>query len=146
MAPDLGGVTRARALASRIGTEMAIIDKRRPKANVAEIMTILGDIEGKTCIMLDDMIDTGGTITKGAQALLDRGAKAVIAACTHPVFSGKAYENLENSVLQEVIVTNTINIPKDKLLDKITVLSVAPLFARAIERIHNDQSISVLFE
>mgnify|MGYP001284803186 CR=1 FL=1 len=146
VAPDLGGVTRARDLASRIGSEIAIIDKRRPKPNVAEIMNILGEIEGKTCIMLDDMIDTAGTITQGAQALMDYGAREVIACCTHPVFSGPAYERLEASVLKEVIVTNTIRIPEEKQLDKLTVLSVAPLIAKAIRRIHNDDPLSILFD
>jgi ribose-phosphate pyrophosphokinase len=145
VAPDLGGVTRARDLAYRIGTDIAIIDKRRPKANVAEVMNVLGEIEGRTCIMLDDMIDTAGTITKGAQALLDRGAKEIIACCTHAILSGPAYERLEESVLSEIIVTNTIHIDEDKILDKMTVLSVAPLFAKAIERITSDESISVLF-
>ena len=145
VAPDLGGVTRARDLAYRIGTDIAIIDKRRPKANVAEIMNVLGDIEGRTCIMLDDMIDTAGTITQGAKALMDRGAKEVIACCTHPILSGPAFERLEESVLTEIIVTNTIHIDEEKVLDKMTVLSVAPLFAKAIDRITSDESISVLF-
>ncbi|QRN85232.1 ribose-phosphate pyrophosphokinase [Clostridia bacterium] len=145
VAPDLGGVTRARDLAYRIGTDIAIIDKRRPKENVAEIMNVLGEIEGRTCIMLDDMIDTAGTITKGAEALMQRGAKEVIACCTHPILSGPAFERLENSVISEVIVTNTIHIDEENLLDKMTVLSVAPLFAKAIDRIASDESISVLF-
>jgi len=145
VAPDLGGVTRARDLAYRIDTDIAIIDKRRPKANIAEVMNILGDIEGRTCIMLDDMIDTAGTITQGAQALMDAGAHDVVACCTHPVFSGPAYDRLRKSVLSEIIVTNTIHIKEENRLDNMTVLSVAPLFAKAIERIHEDQSISVLF-
>lgn len=145
VAPDLGGVTRARDLAYRIDSEIAIIDKRRPRANVAEIMNILGDIKGKTCIMMDDMIDTAGTITQGAQALMDKGAKSVIACCTHAILSGPAYERLENSVLSEVIVTNTIDIDEEKLLDKMTVLSVAPLLAKAINHINQDTSVSVLF-
>lgn len=145
VAPDLGGVTRARDLAYRIGTDIAIIDKRRPKENVAEIMNVLGEIEGRTCIMLDDMIDTAGTITKGAEALMERGAKEVIACCTHPILSGPAFERLEKSVISEVIVTNTIHIEEEDLLDKMTVLSVAPLFAKAIDRIAGDESISVLF-
>ncbi len=145
VAPDLGGVTRARDLAYRIGSDIAIIDKRRPKANVAEIMNILGDIEGRTCIMMDDMIDTAGTITKGAQALMDQGAKEVIACCTHPILSGPAVQRLKESVLTEIIVTNTIHIDPEKYLDNMTVLSVAPLFAKAIDHIHADQSISVLF-
>lgn len=145
VAPDLGGVTRARDLAYRIGSEIAIIDKRRPKANVAEIMNILGDIEGRTCIMMDDMIDTAGTITQGAQALMDKGAKSVVACCTHPILSGPAYQRLEDSVLSEVIVTNTIHIDEKDRLDKMTVLSVAPLLAKAINHINQDTSVSVLF-
>ncbi len=145
VAPDLGGVTRARDLAGRLGRDIAIIDKRRPKPNQTEIMNILGDIRGRTCIMLDDMIDTAGTITQGAQALMDHGAKEVIACCTHPVLSGPAFERLEASVLKEVIVTNTIRIPEDKMLDKITVLSVAPMIAQAIRRIHSDEPLSVMF-
>lgn len=145
VAPDLGGVTRARDLAYRIGSDIAIIDKRRPRANVSEIVNILGEIEGKTCIMLDDMIDTAGTITQGAQALQDAGALRVIACCTHPIFSGPAFERIRNSVLQEVIVTNTIQLPPEKALPNMTVLSVAPLFAKAIARIHDDRSMSVLF-
>ncbi|MCR6545345.1 ribose-phosphate pyrophosphokinase [Dehalobacterium formicoaceticum] len=148
VSPDLGGVTRARNLANRLGTEIAIIDKRRPQPNVAEIMNIIGDIRGKTVVMADDIIDTAGTITLGAQALLDRGAKEVHACCTHAVLSGSAYERLEKSVIKEVLITNTIPFDSAKAAScsKIKVLSVAPIFGEAIMRIHEDLSVSRLFD
>lgn len=148
VSPDLGGVTRARNLADRLGTGIAIIDKRRPEPNVAEIMNIIGDIEGKTVIMADDIIDTAGTITLGAKALLDRGAKEVHACCTHAVLSGPAIERLEQSVIKEVVITNTIpyNPPKRETASKIKMLSVAPLLGEAIIRIHEDLSVSRLFD
>jgi ribose-phosphate pyrophosphokinase len=148
VSPDLGGVTRARDLANRLGTGIAIIDKRRPEPNVAEIMNIIGDIEGKTVIMADDIIDTAGTITLGAKALMDRGAKEVHACCTHAVLSGPAIERLEQSVIKEIVVTNTIplNPEKRENSSKIKVLSVAPLFGEAIIRIHEDLSVSRLFD
>ncbi len=145
VSPDLGGVTRARDMAERIGASIAIIDKRRPEPNVSEIMHVIGDLEGKSVIMIDDIIDTAGTITQGAQALIDRGAKEVYACCTHPVLSGPAMERLKNSVIKEVVVTNTIPIPEEKMLDKFKVLSVAPLLGSAIVRIHEDLSVSKLF-
>ncbi|ATW26984.1 ribose-phosphate diphosphokinase [Candidatus Formimonas warabiya] len=148
VSPDLGGVTRARNLADRLGTGIAIIDKTRPEPNVAEIMNIIGDIEGKTVIMADDIIDTAGTITLGAKALLDRGAKEVHACCTHPVLSGPAIERLEQSVLKEVVITNTIPVDPARLenCSKVKVLSVAPLLGEAIIRIHEDLSVSRLFD
>jgi len=148
VSPDLGGVTRARDLANRLGTGIAIIDKRRPEPNVAEIMNIIGDIEGKTVIMADDIIDTAGTITLGAKALMERGAKEVHACCTHAVLSGPAIERLEQSVIKEVVVTNTIPLNPEKRENstKIKVLSVAPLFGEAIIRIHEDLSVSRLFD
>ncbi|GAV25574.1 ribose-phosphate pyrophosphokinase [Carboxydothermus islandicus] len=145
VSPDLGGVTRARDLAERIGAPIAIIDKRRPEPNVAEIMNIIGDIEGKTVIMVDDIIDTAGTITQGAQALMERGAKEVYVCCTHPILSGPAVDRLANSPIKEVVVTNTIPLPPEKKLPKIKVLSVAPLMGEAIRRIHEDLSVSELF-
>jgi ribose-phosphate pyrophosphokinase len=145
VSPDLGGVTRARNLAQRIGATIAIIDKRRPEANVSEIMNVIGELEGKTVIMIDDIIDTAGTITQGAQALVDRGAKEVYACCTHPVLSGPAIERLKNSVIKELVVTNTIPLDNEKLLPRIKVLSVAPLLGEAIVRIHEDLSVSKLF-
>jgi ribose-phosphate pyrophosphokinase len=145
VSPDLGGVTRARDLAERIGAPLAIIDKRRPAPNVAEVMNIIGEIDGKTVVMIDDIIDTAGTITLGANALIERGAKDVYACCTHAVLSGPAIERLENSVIKEVIVTNTIPLPPAKKIDKIKTLSVAPLLGEAIIRIHEDLSVSKLF-
>ncbi|MBZ4653398.1 MAG: ribose-phosphate pyrophosphokinase [Peptococcaceae bacterium] len=146
VSPDLGGVTRARALADRVHAPLAIIDKRRPMPNVAEVMHIIGDVKGKTVVMIDDIIDTAGTITLGAQALMDRGAKEVYACCTHPVLSGPAIERLANSPIKEVVVTNTIPLGPEKKLDKMKVLSVAPLIGEAIIRIHEDLSVSKLFD
>lgn len=146
VAPDLGSVTRARDFASRMDIPLAIIDKRRPKANVAEVMNIIGDVSGKTVIMLDDLIDTAGTLSNGAKALLDRGAKEVYAAATHAVLSGPAIERIQDSPLKELVVTNTIPLPPEKQLDKIRVLNVAPIFAEAIDRIYEDMSVSTLFE
>lgn len=145
VSPDLGGVTRARNLAERIGASIAIIDKRRPEPNVSEIMHVIGELEGKTVIMIDDIIDTAGTISMGAQALVERGAKEVYACCTHAVLSGPAIERLENSVIREVVVTNTIPLTKEKMIPRIKVLSVAPLLGEAIVRIHEDLSVSKLF-
>lgn len=145
VSPDLGGVTRARDLAERIGASIAIIDKRRPEPNVAEIMHIIGDLEGKSVIMFDDIIDTAGTITQGAAALVERGAREVYACCTHPVLSGPALSRLQDSVIKEVVVTNTIQVPDEKKIDKFKVLSVAPLLGEAIIRIHEDLSVSKLF-
>lgn len=145
VSPDLGGVTRARDLAERIGASIAIIDKRRPEPNVAEIMHVIGEFEGKSVIMIDDIIDTAGTIVLGAAALMERGAKEVYACCTHPVLSGPALERLDKSIIKEVIVTNTISLPEEKKLDTIKILSVAPLLGEAIIRIHEDLSVSKLF-
>lgn len=145
VSPDLGGVTRSRDMAERIGASIAIIDKRRPEPNVAEIMNIIGSVEGKTVVMIDDIIDTAGTIAQGAQALLERGAKEIYACCTHGVLSGPAIERLQKSPIKEVIVTNTIPLPEHKAFDKIKVLSVAPLLGEAIIRIHEDLSVSKLF-
>jgi len=145
VSPDHGGVQRARNLAERIGAPLAIIDKRRPEPNVSEIMNVIGDIKGKHVIMIDDIIDTAGTITQGAQALVDRGAMDVYACCTHPVLSGPALDRLEKSVIKEVVVTNTIPMNPERKIPKITALSVAPLLGSAIVRIHEDLSVSKLF-
>ena len=145
VSPDLGGVTRTRDLAEYLGAEIAILEKRRPAPNVAKIMHLIGDVKGKTVIMTDDLIDTAGTITLGAEAVMNRGAKEVYACCTHPVLSGPAIERIQNSCLKEVVVTNTIPLPKEKQIDKIKVLSVAPLLGEAIKRVHKDQSVSELF-
>lgn len=146
VSPDLGGVTRARELANRLNASIAIIDKRRPEPNVAEVMNIIGNVKGKTVIIIDDIIDTAGTITLGAEALLERGAKEVFACCTHPVLSGPAIERLRKSEIKEVVVTNTIALDEEKKIEKIKVLSVAPLFAEAINRIHQHLSVSTLFD
>jgi len=148
VSPDLGGVTRARTLADRLGCEIAIIDKRRPEPNVAEIMNIIGNVEGKTVIMADDIIDTAGTITMGAKALMDFGAQEVFACCTHAVLSPPALERINDSVLSEVLVTNTIPVKPETraICPKITALSVAPLLGEAIVRIHENLSISRLFD
>lgn len=145
VSPDLGSVTRARNFAQRLDVPIAIIDKRRPRANVAEVMNVIGDVNGKSVILVDDMIDTAGTITQGAQALLDRGAKKVFACCTHGVLSGPAIERLKDSCIDELVILDTIPIPKEKHLDKITTLSVAPVFGEAIERIYEEVSVSTLF-
>lgn len=145
VSPDLGGVTRTRDLAEYLGAEIAILEKRRPAPNVAKIMNLIGDVKGKTVIMTDDLIDTAGTITLGAEALINRGAKEVYACCTHPVLSGPAIERIQDSCLKEVVVTNTIPLPEEKRIDKIKVLSVAPLLGEAIIRVHNDESVSELF-
>jgi ribose-phosphate pyrophosphokinase len=145
VSPDSGGVERARYLARHINAGLAIIDKRRPHANVAEIMNVIGDVEGKECILYDDMIDTAGTITKAAKALKDNGAKRVIACATHPVLSGPSIQRIEESVLDEVIFSNTIYLPEEKRIRKIKILSIANLIGEAIRRIHNEESVSSLF-
>ena len=144
--PDLGGVTRAREMSERLKMPLAIIDKRRPRPNVSEVMNIIGDIKDKEAIIIDDLIDTAGTITQGADELLSRGASAVYACCTHAVLSGPARERIANSSITEMVVTNTIPLNNSQQHEKITVLSVAPLIGDAIMRIHDDRSVSELFE
>lgn len=146
VSPDHGGVTRARRVADRLKAPIGIIDKRRPRPNVSEVMNIIGTIEGKTAILIDDIIDTAGTITLAADALIESGAKEVYACCTHPVLSGPAVERIANSKIRELVVTNTIPLPKEKHLDKIKQLSVAPLIGDAIIRIHENKSVSSLFD
>ncbi len=146
LSPDVGGVTRARDLAAKLGAPLAIIDKRRPAPNISEVMNVIGDVEGKSVIIVDDIIDTAGTICSAAEVMMDKGARDVYACCTHPVFSGPAMERLAKAPLKEIIVTNTIPIAKDKLLPNVKVLSVAPLVGEAILRIHEDLSVSKLFE
>nr|WP_246582896.1 ribose-phosphate pyrophosphokinase [Clostridium mobile] len=146
VSPDLGSVTRARKFADRIHAPIAIIDKRRPKPNVSEVMHIIGDIKDKTCILIDDMIDTAGTITNGANALVKMGAKEVYACCAHAVLSGPAIERINESVIKELIMLNTIDLPASKKSSKFKVLSVAPVFAEAISRIYEEVSVSKLFE
>ena len=145
VSPDHGSVTRARNFAHYFNCPIAIIDKRRPKPNVSEVMHIIGDVAGKTCILVDDMVDTAGTITNAADALAANGAKAVYAAATHPILSGPALERIESSAIKEMILLNTIPVSKDKVQGKIKVLSVAPLFAETIRRVNTYESISVLF-
>ena len=147
VSPDLGSVTRSRKFANQLEGEvpLAIIDKRRPKANVCEVMNLIGDVKGKNAIMLDDMIDTAGTITNAANALKEFGAKNIYACCTHAVLSGPAIERIENSAISELIVLDTIRLPKEKELDKIKVLTVAEMFGEAIKKIFSNESVSVLF-
>lgn len=146
VSPDLGSVTRTRSFAERLHAPMAIIDKRRPKANVSEVMNVIGDIKDKNVILIDDIIDTAGTITNGANALKEMGAKEVYAACTHSVLSGPAIERINQSVIKKLVTTNTIPLSPEKQSDKITTLSVAPLFAKAITRIYEGLSVSKLFD
>ena len=146
VSPDVGSVTRSRSMAAKFNAPLAIIDKRRPKANVMEVMNIIGDEKDKVCLMLDDMIDTAGTITQGAKALSDAGAREVYACCSHGVFSGPAMQRIQDSPLKKVVILNTIQQPQDKLIDKIEEVSVAEIFAEAIERIYSYISVSTLFE
>jgi len=146
VSPDVGGVTRARSLATKLDAPLAIIDKRRPKPNVSEVMNIIGDIADRDCIVVDDIVDTAGSIVNAAKVLKDMGAKDIYVACTHPVLSGPAFERIQDSVIKELIVTNTIPLPANKPVDKIKVLSVASLFAEAIKRIYEGLSLSKLFD
>lgn len=145
VSPDHGGVTRARRMAEILKAPIAIIDKRRPKPNVAEVMNIVGTVEGKIAILIDDIIDTAGTITLAANALIESGAKEVYASCTHPVLSGPAIERITHSAIKELVVTNSIVLPEDKQIDKVVELSVASLIAEAIIRVHENKSVSTLF-
>jgi len=146
VSPDVGGVVRARALAKQLGSDLAIIDKRRAAANVSEVMHVIGDIEGRNCVIMDDMIDTAGTLVKAAEVLKERGANRVFAYCTHPVFSGPAIERIATSQLDEVVITNTIALSKAALAcKKIRQLSVAFLFAETIRRISDGESVTSLF-
>jgi len=146
VSPDAGGVERARAYAKRLDGELAIIDKRRARANVSEVMHIVGEVKDRTCIILDDMIDTAGTLCNAAQALADAGARQVLAAATHGVLSGPAIERIQNSVLQEVVITDTIPLRGQGDTSKLKVLTVAPLLGEAIKRIHSGDSVSSLFD
>lgn len=146
VSPDHGSVTRARNMAERLDCPIAIVDKRRPEPNKSEIMNIIGDIEGKNCILLDDMIDTAGTICNAANALKELGAKEVYACATHAVLSGPAVERIEKSAIKELVLLNTLPIPEKKRIEKMTFLSVGSLFAEVITRIYNGGSISTLFD
>jgi ribose-phosphate pyrophosphokinase len=147
VSPDVGGVVRARALAKQLGCDLAIIDKRRPKANVSEVMHVIGEIEGRNCVIMDDMIDTAGTLVKAAEVLKERGAKKVYAYCTHPIFSGPAIDRVsKGTALDEVVVTNTIPLGEGaKACSRIRPVSVAPLFAETISRIAKGESVMSLF-
>jgi len=147
VSPDVGGVVRARALAKRLGdADLAIIDKRRPKANQSEVMNIIGEVEGMNCVIVDDLVDTAGTLCKAAAALMDAGAKSVSAYCTHPVLSGKAIENISNSVLSELVVTNTIQLSEEaKQCKNIRQVPIATMLAETIRRIHDEESVSEMY-
>jgi ribose-phosphate pyrophosphokinase len=146
VSPDIGGVVRARALAKRLESDLAIIDKRRPRPNVAKVMNIIGDVNNRTCIIMDDMVDTANTLCEAAQALKDRGARRVLAYCTHPVLSGTAVQRINQSALDELVVTDTIPLREDaKTSSRIRQLSVAGLLAETIRRISNEDSVSSLF-
>ena len=147
VSPDVGSVGRARNFASRVDASLAIVDKRRPKANAIEVMNVIGDVKGKTCLMVDDMIDTAGTICQGAEALIKNGAKEVYACCTHGVFSGPAMERITKSPIKELIVLDTINMPEAvKNNPKIKVISSAKAIAKAITAVYSDSSLSAIYE
>jgi len=146
VSPDIGGVVRARALAKQLEADLAIIDKRRPRANVSEVMNVIGDVSGRTCILMDDLVDTAGTLCKAAEALKERGAASVYAYCTHPVLSGEALERISNSALTELVVTDTIPLSSEaQACPKIRQLSCAALLGETILRISNAESVSSLF-
>jgi ribose-phosphate pyrophosphokinase len=146
VSPDAGGVERARAFAKRLNAPLAIIDKRREEANVAEVMNVIGEVEDRNCLMVDDLIDTAGTLVKGAEALLDHGAKSVSACATHAVLSGPAVKRIQESSLKEVVVTNSIPLSSEaRQCGKIRALTIAPLLARAVQSIHEETSVSILF-
>ena len=147
VSPDHGGVVRARAVAKRLNSDLAIIDKRRPEANKTEVMNIIGDVAGRTCVLVDDMVDTAGTLCQAASALKKKGAKKVYAYCSHPILSGRALENIANSELDELVVTNTVPLsPAAQALGKIRQLDMSPLLAESVRRISNAESISAMFQ
>lgn len=146
VSPDVAGVGRARSLAEMLKAPIAIIAKRRPEPNKVDIIEIIGDVEGKKCVMIDDMIDTGGSIIQGAEGLLKRGATEVVASCTHAVFSGNAPQRLQDSPISRVITLDTIPIGSDRMISKLTILPSAPLIGEAIRRIHRNESVSALFD
>ena len=146
VSPDIGGVVRARAMAKQLDSDLAIIDKRRPAPNQAEVMNIIGEISGRTCLIVDDIVDTAGTLCNAAKALKDQGAKAVIAYCTHPVLSGRALENLKDSALDELVVTDSIPIPNSIMeTGRVRVITIAELLGEAVRRVSNEESISAMF-
>ena len=146
VAPDVGSAKMARGFAKRLGGSFAIIDKRRPKANMSEVINVVGDVDGMNCLLVDDMVDTAGTLSNAVVALKERGARAVFAAATHALFSGPAVERLSSAPLEEMVVTNTIFIPEEKRFENLQILSVADLLAKAINHVHSNESVSQLFE
>jgi ribose-phosphate pyrophosphokinase len=146
VAPDVGSAKMARGFARRLNATFAIIDKRRPKANMSEVLNVVGEVEGMTCLVVDDMVDTAGTLANAVHALKDRGAKSVYAAATHALFSGPAVERLSGAPLEEMVVTNTIHIPEEKRFSNLKILSVADLLSKAIDHVHSNESVSQLFE
>lgn len=146
VSPDIGSVNRSRKVAERLGCPMAIIDKRRPRANVMEVMNIIGNVEGKRCLLVDDMIDTAGTIVQGAEALVSAGAKEIKACCTHAVLSGPAIERLEKSPIDELVMLDTILLPEEKRLPKMKILSTADIWAAAIENVYLDKPMSKIYD
>ena len=146
VAPDVGSAKMARGTARRLDATFAIIDKRRPKANMSEVLHVVGEVEGMTCLLVDDMVDTAGTLSNAVHALKERGAKAVYAAATHALLSGEAVARLKDGPLEEMVVTNTIHVPEHKRFDRLKILSVADLLAKAIDHVHSNESVSQLFE
>ena len=146
VAPDVGSAKMARGTARRLDATFAIIDKRRPKANVSEVLNVVGEVEGMTCLLIDDMVDTAGTLANAVMALRERCAKTVYAAATHPLLSGEAVARLSNAPIEEMVVTNTIDVPEHKRFDGLRILSVADLLAKAIDHVHSNESVSQLFE
>lgn len=147
VSPDIGGVVRARAIAKQLNVDLAIIDKRRPQANEAQVMHIIGEVRDRTCLIVDDMVDTAGTLCKAASALKEQGAASVVAYCTHPVLSGKALQNIRESTLDSLVVTDTIPLSEEaSAIDKIRQLSMAKLLAESIRRVSNEESISAMFD
>ena len=146
VAPDVGSAKMARGFGKRLGASFAIIDKRRPKANMSEVLNVVGDVEGMNCLLVDDMVDTAGTLSNAVVALKERGAKAVYAVATHALLSGPAVERLSDAPLEEMVVTNTIHIPENKRFDNLKILSVGDLLAKAIDHVHSSESVSQLFE
>ena len=146
VSPDIGGVVRARAMAKQLDSDLAIIDKRRPAANQAEVMNIIGEVSGRTCLIVDDIVDTAGTLCNAAKALKEEGAKEVVAYCTHPVLSGRALENLKDSALDELVVTDSIPVPA-AIMDtgRVRVITIAELLGEAVRRVSNEESISAMF-
>jgi ribose-phosphate pyrophosphokinase len=146
VSPDIGGVVRARAMAKQLESDLAIIDKRRPAANQAEVMNIIGEVSGRTCLIVDDIVDTAGTLCNAAKALKEQGAKEVVAYCTHPVLSGRALENLKDSALDELVVTDSIPVPA-AIMDtgRVRIITIAELLGEAVRRVSNEESISAMF-